>query len=932
MANDDRKPPTPPPPARVPRPAPPPVAARPAAPPPKVPAPASPPPVAKPPAAKAPAVPPPVARPPVARPPAAPPPVATQAAASQPVLDDEHIEELRPSVASLDELLSRAVGAPAEPEPEAETYDAHEAETFDESGEHEAVHAAYDDEEEEAPPPPPNPELERLLQLAALDGGKSIEGDPVLAEIRKKTSPATKVGLAIVAAALLVVGGFAAYTQKRAADDQKLFDEIAHMTDRDAQLRALTDALGQISNEDLRVRILRNLGHYRYAPAVPAIIEQLDSRGVVRRHAAAALARIGSPAADAAKGKLLEVLDDTDVRDRAQVVWTLAVLRESRASDAILEAFRTGLISKIEDYDPRAVAETLGTARLTSDELLMHEDDSVRVLTAHALAESSDTAVVDPLVRMLEAEIAREDDQRNAEVLRSAAAALGRLGGDQAAMALFRALESGAGKRRDTLDALSQAVAGPALAKLLMMARTPRDRLDLARVVAETHDPRVGDALAAQLDSDDEELRKVAAYGLADIGDPRGQDYLLEVAAGDDHGDARRALAALRLTANADATQRLIKLMTARPGRKADVMGALGNTGDPAAAKVLVAELEGDDSQVAALALANLNDGPTFQKLLKLAPRPAGLDLGAVSFNDRSSKNDGIIRLRRGVIRALGHYGRPEAIPVLVKIVEDGQDDYELRASAAEAVGKLANAEQMRNILAKLGSREVTRAAKGYYIQALWQRPQPELHDVLLNMVGSDEPSELRRAAAIAVGYSADARNDARLITLLEQERSAQQAALAISLGGGEEATAKLIAKMIADADIREVVREAYLNADIRWFDALTREMFDDGSVYRRLRTAAQLRDAGEGFGFAWKKVIDLLKRKGDGPNAVHPLYVREQLWQALNGDDEELRFLVATALYDMKERGLLLRARDEGGPGGETARAVLEAATRLGS
>jgi len=33
-----------------------------------------------------------------------------------------------------------------------------------------------------------------------------------------------------------------------------------------------------------------------------------------------------------------------------------------------------------------------------------------------------------------------------------------------------------------------------------------------------------------------------------------------------------------------------------------------------------------------------------------------------------------------------------------------------------------------------------------------------------------------------------------------------------------------------------------------------------------------------------------------------------------------------------MKERGLLLRARDEGGPGGETARAVLEAATRLGS
>src|SRR5690606_3469062 len=109
------------------------------------------------------------------------------------------------------------------------------------------------------------------------------------------------------------------------------------------------------------------------------------------------------------------------------------------------------------------------------------------------------------------------------------------------------------------------------------------------------------------------------------------------------------------------------------------------------------------------------------------------------------------------------------------KIVEDGSDDYELRAAAAEAVGQLADAEQMRVVLEKLGGNEVSRAAKGYYIQALWQRPQPDLHEALLDMIGSDEPSELRRAAAIAVGYSADPRNDARLIALLDQEKSAQQ-------------------------------------------------------------------------------------------------------------------------------------------------------------
>jgi HEAT repeat protein len=805
---------------------------------------------------------------------------------------------------------------------------------MDASGEYESgygdEHDDHDDDHGSSAQPAPNPELDRIIQLAAIDGGRSLKDDPELAAIGKKTSTATKVGLAIFAGILLIVGGWAAYTQKRAFDEQALFDQIAAMTDREAQLAELTKALPEITNEDLKVRILRNLGHFRYAPAVPVLTEHVGYGGLVRRHAAAALARIGSPAADPAKARLFDVLELTDVRDRAQVVWTLAVLREPRASDAILDAFRSGLISKIEGYDPRIVAEALGPARLSSDELIKHEDGSVRVLTAHALAESNDPSVIDPLIRLLEAEIALEDEVRNAEVLRSAAAGLGRIGNERAAAPLFKALESGAGKRRDVLDALSQAVAGPALARLLMQAKTPKDRLDLARLAADTHDPRVGDALAAQLDQPELELRLVAAHGLAAVGDPRGQDLLLEVAGSDDHTEARRALAMLRITANAEATGRLLKLMEARPGRKADIMNALGNTGDPAASKALFAELDGDDGQVAAMALANLNDGPTYAKLLKMAPRPQGLDLGAVAFADRRPSNDAIIRQRRGVIRALGRFGRPEALPILTRIVEDGSDDYELRASAAEAVGQLANAEQMRTILSKMSSNEVSRAAKGYYIQALWQRAHPELHETLLNIVGGNEPSELRRAAAIAVGYSADPRNDARLITLLGQERTAQQAALAISLGGGEDATRKLVALMVKDEDIREVVREPYLNADIRWFNGLTKDMFENGSVWRRLRTAAQLKDAGDqGYGFAWKKITDIMRLRGDGPNAVHPIYVREQLWTALNGDDEETRLLAAKALYDMKERGILLRARDEGGRGGDTARLVLDAALK---
>src|SRR5690606_33795958 len=171
---------------------------------------------------------------------------------------------------------------------------AYEAESFDDadvSGEYEAGHAdeyGDDDHESSAVAPPPNPELERVIQMAALDGGKSLKNDPDLKEIRKKTSMATKVGLTIFAGALLIVGGWAAYTQKRASDEQALFDQIAAMSDRDAQLKALTEALPDMTNEDLKVRILRNLGHFRHAPAVPVITEQLGYGGLIRRHAAAA--------------------------------------------------------------------------------------------------------------------------------------------------------------------------------------------------------------------------------------------------------------------------------------------------------------------------------------------------------------------------------------------------------------------------------------------------------------------------------------------------------------------------------------------------------------------------------------------------------------------------------------------------------------------
>ncbi|MEZ4256445.1 MAG: hypothetical protein R3A78_12165 [Polyangiales bacterium] len=50
----------------------------------------------------------------------------------------------------------------------------------------------------------------------------------------------------------------------------------------------------------------------------------------------------------------------------------------------------------------------------------------------------------------------------------------------------------------------------------------------------------------------------------------------------------------------------------------------------------------------------------------------------------------------------------------------------------------------------------------------------------------------------------------------------------------------------------------------------------------------------------------------------------RQKLWEALTGANDDERKLAGLLLLDMPERGLLLRARDEGGPGGQLAGKLL--------
>jgi HEAT repeat protein len=266
------------------------------------------------------------------------------------------------------------------------------------------------------------------------------------------------------------------------------------------------------------------------------MIQALDQAGIVRRSAARALAHIGPPGADSAKPKLLEVLPKTDARDRAQVVWALAVLKEPAAVPDILAEFTSGHLQNLEDldrknaFDPKVIVDVVGPQKLASDELLKHPDKAVRTLVAASLSESATPDAVAPLIKLLE--------DSDPEVVRAAAAGLGRAGDPRGAGPLFALLQKNPSMRQSVLDSIGKSTSAPGIAKLLDQTDSVDLKRSLLGLLRDTHDPRVVDTFAKLLNDADADIKEISAQALAELGDPRAIPALLEQAKSEDRTTA----------------------------------------------------------------------------------------------------------------------------------------------------------------------------------------------------------------------------------------------------------------------------------------------------------------------------------------------------------------------------------------------------------
>jgi HEAT repeat protein len=464
-------------------------------------------------------------------------------------------------------------------------------------------------------------------------------------------------------------------------------------------------------------------------------------------------------------------------------------------------------------------------------------------------------------------------------------------------------------------------VGAPGIAELLPSATDEGVKRELVRMLSNSHDPRAAEPLAGQLASADEEIKQLAAFGLAELGDARALPVLLTLAQGDDLTVGREALSKIQHLGSEQAVDGLLTMLADERflGRKANILRALGTSGAAHAGPAIERELEGDDVASAAAALADLNYEPSYRRLLGMIPRPRDTD-----FSTPSVANETAFMNRTAAVRAIGRYGRPDAIEALITIVEDPLDDRWLRQDAGMALGAVATDEALTTVVAKLGDPELDEVAKRYYLAALWQRPSRALSSALLDLVASpDTPPDVKMSMALAIGYAADPAADERIGAMLADPALVERAAFAVILGGSDANARALVALLPNNGPLNEAILFAVRDDETNAFNLITNAAFESGEIWRRLSVASILNE-GDGdnrYGFVWNHLIGRLRAGWDGHDGLTPRQIREKLWEALRGEDPARRVLVTRVLSTMDERGLLMASRDQAGAGSNEAR-----------
>ncbi|MBX3188096.1 MAG: HEAT repeat domain-containing protein [Labilithrix sp.] len=786
------------------------------------------------------------------------------------------------------------------------------------------------------------------------------------------------VGILIAVAAVLifVIGGAKSaetMTPKQIADEKK-----------QAAVLPIAEAIPKwrewAKKDDvpkLQEEAFAQLAWAKDEPGLQEIIKGLSSGDHrVRGTAATAILEYGTPAADAAKPALLKALKEADASDRPQIAWALAALHEGQAFDDVMKEYRAGHLAKVQRldgnpaFDPEQLAQMVSLDKLAT--LAGDENESVRQLVATVLSRNGDAKFTDTLIKLVE--------DKSVEVAREAAVGLGKIANEKSMQPLLGALaKADKDSRQKFLEALRDGVGGKGLVLALKSVDTSKRDTQkfqtklIFDMLRSLEDPRAADLLAAYINENPQPHWKTeAALRLAEIGDLRAvptlawrmkQDPLalyhkdldpeyrqddnervvssrmladLAVLNPDKRGEIRQQAYdgvyfwitdkpqphanGLRFMAAAEANEALPKMRgwanpktpfpkegqqefppvwaTAQSGLR-----YIGWMKDPQAWTVLEQQLRRRPEKVDA----------TMEALLQGGMAVMGMSLRAIGV---------------GASHGFAQWGDPKAFPILVKYIEDKQNNEQSRIEACFSLGWVATDDQMREIVKKVKELDKpdpkTQLIRGCFLETLVRKPVPAATAGLVDLLNGAVELEVQHQAARAIGFGGvTPAITTQLFEKLKNNATRTDAALAILLGGDADSVRRMLgAYNDVDPAGLEELKVVYNQTFGYWSD----KNYENGDVARwidnahtasRVKVRDQLQD--------WPKLILARAIQGidydNGPHSVTRVQMRVRLLRDAHAADEAKRRQAIVILKFMGEKGALMALKSESGPAQELAR-----------
>lgn len=742
------------------------------------------------------------------------------------------------------------------------------------------------------------------------------------------------------------------------------------------------------SEPELRQQAILQLGWLNDTGSVPILIQALEQKDHKIRGVAAQVAgHLGSPAADACKPQLIKALQESDASDEPQIAWALVELRETSVLDRVLSVYRAGHLSKVQRLGGGSAFDTEKFAQMaTPTEWTKYAKDpspSLRQLVATILSNNAAPQYTDTLIALVQDEdvdVAREaapglgkiGDEKARKPLLDA---LGKA--DKESRKKF--LEA----LRDGIGGVGLVMALDAVDK-----STPETKWHQTRVIfnllKDLADPRASDSLVAYIEKGpDRHWKTEAAMRLAEVGDPRAVPYLAERMRldtvklyGDSElieekalarGDAERIVGARMLADLAklhpdkieqfrdQAEDAVLFWISDMPLPHANALRFLAHVQSKKALDKLrewafpkePLPREGQQppmpdawvvAQSALRYLGVMKDEASWGKYVKyLQLRKA--EANDVDVTMESLMGGGLailgMSLRAvgvGVADGFAEWGDTRAYEPLLEYIEGTKENEQSRVQACFALGWVTPDEKAAEIAEKVVKFATTGNDKdqfiaGCYSEALARRADPAANGELIKLLTNQMLPMLRLNIAQAIGFAGVRPEDEKPLTdLLADPEVRNNAALALIIGGSADIAARTAAVY---GDFPEEVLDDLRSDYFRVFGYWSERDFEDGRLYRFVRNAEALRrvrvrDAPQEWAmFLLGRQFDNLQFD-NGPHSMTRVVLRYKLRHAAMTGAPEVRLGALDTLRFMREQGVLMDLKAQGGDVGKDASEAL--------